>query len=157
MRGWLSKEPKTLREYLESILFLFLVCKASMIVGVIFVEVFLPKSFSGGENREPTVFQAIVIAPFFEELLFRAPFLYLAVRYCRLFLLPTVLISSVIFGYVHGDISNIFIQGVAGILFSVTFLKCGGMAGKFLKPTLSGMVFHAVLNGSNFIILFFLR
>lgn len=41
------------------------------------------------------------------------------------FILPTILLSSVVFGQAHGSTVNIMIQGVGGVVFSWLMLKGG--------------------------------
>ena len=41
------------------------------------------------------------------------------------FILPVILLSSVVFGQAHGNTINIMVQGVGGVVFSWLMLKCG--------------------------------
>jgi membrane protease YdiL (CAAX protease family) len=43
----------------------------------------------------------------------------------KIFLWPVIIISSVIFGLIHGSWRNIFLQGSVGIVLSMAFLKGG--------------------------------
>ena len=42
-------------------------------------------------------------------------------RYC---LLVVAVVSSVVFGWVHGSIFNVLLQGVSGIIFFIVYLRC---------------------------------
>lgn len=42
-------------------------------------------------------------------------------RYC---LLTLVVVSCIIFGYVHGNVFNILLQGVCGLLIFIIYLRC---------------------------------
>lgn len=91
----------------------------------------------------------LILAVFVEEVIFRVAPLTLATLLCKS--PQTVLLvagaSSVIFGLVHGSWHHIFIQGVAGILFSCVFLKCGGFSKKYVKATAASVATHFLVNG----------
>ena len=76
----------------------------------------------------------LTVMVFFEEGLFRLP---LAIAVERNWSLKTVLacalVLSAIFGFCHGGIHHIFLQGVGGIMLSVLFLKCGGAQKNYAK------------------------
>lgn len=42
----------------------------------------------------------------------------------RYFLLVLVILSSIIFGWVHGNIFNVLLQGVSGVIFYIIYLRC---------------------------------
>ena len=87
-----------------------------------------------------------VVAFFLEEMLFRAP-LYVPIYFgWTNILIPCVIILSGIFGWLHGGIGNIFIQGLAGLVFSIVFLKCGGMQREFWKGLFSSTATHTASN-----------
>lgn len=64
-----------------------------------------------------------------------------------LFLIP----ASIVFGYLHGNEYNILMQGVAGGIFSMVFLRCGGVSNKLIRATfwssLTHMAFNSILIG----------
>lgn len=41
---------------------------------------------------------------------------------------------SIFFGYIHGGWDHIFVQGVIGFIFSIVFIKCGGVIKRRNKP-----------------------
>jgi membrane protease YdiL (CAAX protease family) len=67
-------------------------------------------------------FSACILAPTFEEAIFRwAPLT--AIRKYQHLNLPVIVISSFIFGLMHGSFYNVFIQGVIGVIASYVYLK----------------------------------
>lgn len=60
-----------------------------------------------------------------EELLFRIAPLAVALRLwgTRILTVITLLISSIIFGVIHGGVVNIFIQGIGGLIYGIFFIK----------------------------------
>ena len=106
-----------------------------------------------------------------EEMLFRwLPFLVLfssigfAVKYIKIGgtkkasiekygILTVVIVSSVIFGYVHGNLFNVLLQGVSGVIFCAFYLRTlfkRRNAGKKMKwqvrPLLSSSIYHTLCN-----------
>lgn len=80
-----------------------------------------------------------------EEFVFRAVPLYLAARInqhhpSRIVLVA--IISSVMFGRAHGGWDCVLIVGMAGLMYSALYLKCGGMRGAFWKPLLAASLAH---------------
>lgn len=64
-----------------------------------------------------------------------------------------VIVSSIIFGFVHGNVFNILIQGMSGVIFSMFYLRTlyrRREAGKKNKlhamPLLSSTVYHTLSN-----------
>jgi hypothetical protein len=84
-----------------------------------------------------------------EELIFRMLPIVTGVMYLErtgykrwLFLL--ILVFSVRFGYIHGTYWNILIQGVAGFLYCIIFLKAGGNQFKFFQALfVTGLVHYS--------------
>ena len=106
-----------------------------------------------------------------EEMIFRwLPFLLLftligfAVKYIKIGettkakiekygILTVVIVTSVIFGYIHGNAFNILIQGVSGVIFCAFYLRTlfkRRAAGKKVKyqvrPLLSSSLYHTLCN-----------
>ena len=68
-------------------------------------------------------------------------------------ILAVVIVSSVIFGYVHGNIFNILIQGVSGVIFCAFYLRtlfkrrAAGKTAKYqVRPLLSSSLYHTLSN-----------
>lgn len=60
---------------------------------------------------------------------------------------PVSILSSVVFGYIHGGWFTLPVQGVSGIIFSVVYLKFGGMQGKVILPFVASSITHFFYNG----------
>ena len=62
-------------------------------------------------------------------------------------ILTIVLMSSVLFAFVHGpEWWHLVFQGMGGLIFSICYLKCGGYNGFALKPLLASSVTHCLSN-----------
>jgi len=62
---------------------------------------------------------------------------------------PTVMIaflSSIIFGWIHGNIYNVLIQGVGGLIFCFIFLKCGGFSHHHVQALFFSIAAHYLFN-----------
>jgi hypothetical protein len=88
-------------------------------------------------------FFAIVIAPCFEETVFRGMFLPLLAR--RLGLGPAVLLSALTFAAIHGHLSSLLPLTVLAIGLALAYLY----AGSLLAP----IVMHGLFNGVNLLLL----
>lgn len=65
-----------------------------------------------------------------------------------------VIVSSIIFGVVHGNIFNILLQGVSGVIFCMFYLRTlyrrkeAGKVDRLQKyPVLSSTIYHTLSNG----------
>jgi membrane protease YdiL (CAAX protease family) len=82
-----------------------------------------------------------------EELVFRLPLGFLAERWGASYkLLIGVILSSMLFGIIHGNPYHLLMQGVSGILYSMIFLKCGGSNRNYIKAFLSCIAAHFLYN-----------
>lgn len=61
-------------------------------------------------------------------------------------LLISALVASAVFGFLHGNYSNIFVQGASGFLLCLLFLKCGGFNGNIVKAFTTTSVAHFFFN-----------
>lgn len=91
----------------------------------------------------------VIIGPVMEELIFRFIPLYIILSprskdFNGVIIMATA--ASVIFGYLHGGIAHIFIQGVGGFLLCLLFLKCGGYHRRYFKGFCASFSAHALLN-----------
>ena len=64
-----------------------------------------------------------------------------------------VIISSIIFGFIHGNVFNILIQGVSGVIFSMFYLRtlylrreAGKKNNLHVMPLLSSTIYHTLSN-----------
>jgi hypothetical protein len=91
----------------------------------------------------------IVVASLVEESLFRFFPLVLSRIIAKHPLEITLLIavaSSIVFGFIHGGIVHIFVQGVLGFIWCILFLKCGGNHDNPLKALFVTWTSHALYN-----------
>lgn len=68
------------------------------------------------------IFMSCIWAPVWEEAVFRYAPLQL-IRGSQIDLVPVVLLSSALFGWLHGGAGNVMIQGVYGLIFSWVYIK----------------------------------
>lgn len=93
----------------------------------------------------PVIIIIVIIA---EEFLFRAPLICLVASGLSVgYIIIGALLFSAVFGWYHGGVSNIFIQGVGGFIYCLLFLKCGGLQRKFWKAILSSTSAHMLFDG----------
>lgn len=87
-----------------------------------------------------------------EEFVFRALPLVVAVELVRrkklsLDVIPFVLVvSSGLFGYLHGNFMNVLIQGVSGFLFGCFFLLLTGFRCRYLRAYAGAILAHFFFN-----------
>lgn len=118
------------------------------------------------ENRPPEemcdskiwIIAIYFICGFGEEFIFRlVPFIFflylcdeveLVKKYVNkkfLFIL-IVLISSIFFGLAHGNIYNILIQGIGGVIFFLVFIKYSGHPDEYDVPLSRGLLASSVVH-----------
>ncbi len=67
----------------------------------------------------------------------------------------TAVISSIIFGWAHGNIYHVLIQGVGGFISCWFFLYTGGWNRRYLKATTASVCLHLFFNLVCFLIIYF--
>lgn len=146
MEQWLRKEatPK------ESLYLIIGVLAASLAYSV-FLDIAFPglmerlfrQPKAGLPILSPLTAAIVLITVFLEELMFRFP-----LAFFRKLPFPVVMamvaVLSVVFGRVHGSWLNVPIQGVIGVMFSLLFLKLGGLNGSKGKALLLMTAIHFV-------------
>jgi len=60
--------------------------------------------------------------------------------------LGALLVSSAWFGYIHGGVGNIFIQGFIGVVYAIVFLKWSAYGKTPLRGVLVVIVLHGTYN-----------
>ena len=89
----------------------------------------LPLFLRQSEPEPPfryTIFIALIWAPFWEEMFNRHAYGLIIKQIGSKFLLPTMLISSFIFGWLHGNgQTSILKQGMMGMVFFYVYVKNG--------------------------------
>ena len=86
------------------------------------------------------IFMSCVWAPIWEEAVFRYAPLQL-IRSSQVDSLSVVLLSSALFGWLHGGAGNVMIQGVYGLIFSWVYIKND-------YSIVSSMFLHSLWNAS---------
>lgn len=89
-----------------------------------------------------TIFPCI-LAPIYEEIAFRGIFLHALKKY-NIWL--GIIVSSLIFGLLHGNVSQFFFATTLGIIFAVITIKT--------KSIIPSTILHIVINTSNYIMLY---
>lgn len=71
-------------------------------------------------------------------------------KYC---LLTIVVLSSIVFGWVHGTVFNVLLQGVSGIIFCIIYLRCFfierdlGVRDRWqIVPLVESSLYHSMAN-----------
>jgi membrane protease YdiL (CAAX protease family) len=95
-----------------------------------------------------TMMSTVFGSAFFEEVIFRfIPIVY-TLKFTRsLYVVVSVtIVSSVIFGYVHGGFGHVPLQGVAGLFFSMVYIKTGGYLEMHRDALLTTTLIHFLYN-----------
>lgn len=71
------------------------------------------------------LFFKCVSAPLWEEVVFRYFPLFLVSKLSKDYKIPVILASSAIFGLCHGSVTNIWVQGVIGLVLASVYIKNG--------------------------------
>lgn len=61
-------------------------------------------------------------------------------------IIAVIIATSIIFGWAYGNFWCIFVQGVAGLLYSLLFLKCGGLTDDYFKAFFAATSAHFIHN-----------
>jgi membrane protease YdiL (CAAX protease family) len=140
---WIMKEPKTIEGCLAIILLISFLNFTWMVGTLPIFDFLLPPNDPTGaataeihKLRSMEIFYVLSLASFGEEFFFRFCPLFIAVKagMRKSWIICVALASSALFGWLHGGVVHIFMQGVAGFLYSLAYLKCGGWRGAVLKP-----------------------
>ncbi|NQU83941.1 MAG: CPBP family intramembrane metalloprotease [Parcubacteria group bacterium] len=149
--NWLSKEAKGI-EVIKLMACCLILDVVLTIVAMVSVLLYDVDFFSIRDvfSISPYLPFTLMFWAFIEEVLFRFVPLALAVVIFGKSrkVIAIALMSSIIFGFLHGGLVYIFIQGVDGFLWCLLFLKCGGFQWKNFKPLLICTTVHASLNGT---------
>jgi membrane protease YdiL (CAAX protease family) len=151
MNKWIMEEPQTVFGCLAIVLLVSFLNITWMISTV-------PFFYSVLQTNDPTaaatteiqklgsmkIFYVLAAISFAEELIFRFCPLSISVSagMKKSWTIYVALASSALFGWLHGGVVHIFMQGVAGFLYSLAYLKCGGWRGLVLKPLMVTTTAH---------------
>jgi membrane protease YdiL (CAAX protease family) len=115
----------------------------------IFIEVPLSESESEGiAIFSWSFFGFILLVSVIEEFLFRIMPLSLIMRLTkrRDVVLLTALICSALFGYVHGGLPHILLQGIGGFLYAVLFIKYSRQGSRVVEGSIVVIAVHSLFN-----------
>ncbi|MCX6792434.1 MAG: CPBP family intramembrane metalloprotease [Candidatus Falkowbacteria bacterium] len=93
-------------------------------------------------------FSGVIVGPFIEEAAFRfLPLLVVSALTQKIYpIIITVLVSSFIFGFLHGDLLNVFVQGFSGLFLCFIYWKSGAAEDKHCKALSYSYLSHASWN-----------
>jgi len=122
-------EHNTLTEKFKN-LFTMLLINLIWVVAVLQAyEFLLPEQgirFVQERDTLQVVFWSMISAPLWEELVFRYLPRKLGDQFPKL-MLPLILCSSIMFGYIHNGVPSIWIQGFIGLSFFWLYMKNGSI------------------------------
>ena len=150
---------KYMKEILKIMLNGFLISTTATAIVVIIltvIESFHPgiiasSSSNVGKTDDLTIMELSIILPIaamIEEIIFRlipmVMVIYIAPRYLdtKSGILSVAIISSILFGYLHGNIVNVFIQGIAGFIFFMVWLAVYDIKKSIMISTLASSMTH---------------
>lgn len=155
MFKWLEKEP-TLKQFLVwaplSAIGYVVYCACMIVIAMHFE--FMPALTTKSVLHWPILTWSFLPGLFclalIEEFFFRfLPSVCLLDRKSSDFdLLFFILLTSWAFGMMHGGKEHLIFQGVAGLLFSAVYLKCGGIKEKYFLGLLASTVVHTCVNAT---------
>lgn len=129
-----------------------------------FVLIYIVNIPQGLSREMPTLWELLIYAPTLEEFIFRLlPALVILVimetmliddyqTMKREVFLWAAIISSAIFGIIHGSFINLFFQGVGGLVLWVVFLYGSRMGKDLFRGYASSVALHSLYNLSILII-----
>ncbi len=170
--AWLAKEVPLNHLWLYAaggiVIDLLLILAAIVLIRLLYPEYFdfleyLAKQDKNNRKKNPQSITAfdmlfavakegrqLLILATTEELVFRFIPLFIAVKIAGVswWVLLVAVVSSIVFGQLHGTVKNIFTQGPGGLLYCLLFLKCGGFQGgeHLLLALATVIIVHAVTN-----------
>lgn len=90
----------------------------------------------------------LILISVIEELVFRIVPLVAVMRVSHQpsLYLATAFTAAVVFGYVHGGVEHIFIQGLGGFLYGVIFIKYAAGGSRLVEASLVVITLHTAFN-----------
>jgi len=148
--SWLKIEPKGFCALLIIFFSVLLAINYSIISASILCLLNINLPDTGYQNIQSINLMLVLIVfanAMKEEILFRLPLAFLTKCNCKNeIVITSAIFSSVLFGFIHGSLSHIFVQGVVGFCFCFLFLKCGGWQNNFAKALTATTGAHFLLN-----------
>jgi len=148
MPQWIYQEPKTILEYANALVSVFLI-DAFVLFVVLWLSAFgLLPPIVAVPRAALTPIEAIIVAPLLEEIVFRAAPLWFTRKLSRdeTLLGVVIITSSFFFALIHNGQMQLAIQGIGGVLLCALYLKCGGMRGVLFTPLVVVTMYHMIWN-----------
>lgn len=92
----------------------------------------------------------VVLAVVYEEIAFRRVPIGMAIaqRGVGKLCLFSLVLSSLIFGYLHNGFESLALQGVTGFICGITFIKCGAGSRQYLQGLAASTAVHMIFNAT---------
>lgn len=100
----------------------------SVVIGLLYANfIDLLYALLGTGSAAYEWFFLLIVAPVWEELLYRYFPLHIAKKLGNEYIVPTIIASSILFGWGHegGTHEGVLLQGVLGVIFSIAYIKSG--------------------------------
>jgi membrane protease YdiL (CAAX protease family) len=164
--AWFENEAK-FESRISSFMFIVIGKLLLLGLGLWLVSLFPSPHFAEGTGDSSAAIQEYgwfftlgifcVLGPFLEELLYRviplgfAAWLVSGLKLTQpglaaAFMVAAILASSAWFGLSHGDWANLFIQGAAGVVYAIVYLKWSRMGAKIGRGWLATAGIHGTYN-----------
>lgn len=170
LRAWLV-QGASFEQLFNNLIWLILLSAIVSDVGHALAEIFFPQGLSSGTvtnvtevreyfgNMVGIIVGIVVIGPVLEEIVYRFIPIGIPVyliwkltrdRFARvdIYILSIILVVvSVYFGYIHGNWGNVLVQGPAGILLGLVFLKMSYYGERIFRDLVASTIVHMTFNG----------
>jgi len=152
LRLWLSTPPRDIAEVVRATLGIFqiqLCLMPTQILGFALLRVLKILELKPQrpdlllDHSFPVVIILLFSSVWLEEVIFRLPLALPAKRYGLGWqTIATAVILSILFGWAHGSLYNIFFQGFDGLLWSLLFLKISAANRQYMRAFLATTALH---------------
>lgn len=96
-----------------------------VLLSLLFKSLGVYSSVGAPANLAVMFLMSVVIAPIWEEAVFRVSLVGLTEHLPSQFLMPIMIASSCLFGWLHGGVMNVFFQGIVGFVIACVYVKNG--------------------------------
>lgn len=148
LMSWLKKEDELIYGLAVGSIILDFGCNIAALKIFELMGINIPKVPTEAMTIDWALPIILLFAALAEELIFRFLPLAIAVEcgWSDYKIVIVSILSSIVFGYLHGGITHVFIQGVSGLIFSLLFLKAGGLREKYFEALVTTTVVHFCFN-----------
>lgn len=147
--SWIKEEVKgkDIIPFIAICLLLCFLCSNLAVVILFWLNMYTPPPKIGIATLTWYIPIFLLSFAFIEEIIFRLPLaIFIQLEWPINEIVFMAIFYSAIFGFYHGGITNIFIQGVGGFILCIIFLKCGGYQKKYLKAIIISTLAHFFYN-----------